>query len=47
MAIMPVFGRWKQEDHEFKASLGYIETPCLKNIQNKIKNNIPVYIYWY
>jgi hypothetical protein len=24
MSAIPVFGKWRQEDHEFEASLGYI-----------------------
>jgi hypothetical protein len=28
---MPVLGKLKQEDHEFKASLCYIVRPYLKN----------------
>jgi hypothetical protein len=34
MTIIPVFGRLRQEDSEFKASLGYIQTPNLKNNNN-------------
>ena len=34
--ITPGFGRLRQEDYDdFKASLGYLVKPCLK--QNKIK----------
>lgn len=34
--IIPGFGRLRQEDYDdFKASLGYLVKPCLK--QNKIK----------
>jgi hypothetical protein len=28
--VIPVLRRLKQEDREFKASLGYRGTPCLK-----------------
>jgi hypothetical protein len=36
----PTLGRRRHEDHEFKASLGYIERLCLKknNKKKKIKN---------
>jgi hypothetical protein len=30
MLVIPAFGRLRQEDGEFKASLDYIVTPCLK-----------------
>jgi hypothetical protein len=30
MPIIPEFGRQKQEDHEFKASLSYTERPYFK-----------------
>jgi hypothetical protein len=32
MAVIPAVKRLWQEDHEFKASLGYIARPCLKQI---------------
>jgi hypothetical protein len=35
MAIILAFGRPRQEDHEFEASLCYIVRPCLKTKQNK------------
>jgi hypothetical protein len=28
---IPAFRRLRQEDHEFKTSLGYTARPCLKN----------------
>jgi hypothetical protein len=28
--VIPVLRRLSQEDHKFKASLGYIARPCLK-----------------
>jgi hypothetical protein len=36
MPIIPALGRLKQENGEFKVSLGYTERPYLKK-QNKIK----------
>jgi hypothetical protein len=29
-SIIPALRRQRQEDHKFKASLGYMVTPCLK-----------------
>jgi hypothetical protein len=37
MPEIPAFRRLRQEDEEFKTSLGYITRPCLKS-QNKQKN---------
>lgn len=34
----PALGRQSLEDHEFKATLDYIGSPCLKNKHNKLKN---------
>jgi hypothetical protein len=31
MPVIPALRRWKQEDQEFKVSLGYIVRLCLKN----------------
>jgi hypothetical protein len=40
---MPIFpaplGRLRQEDREFKASLGYRERPCLKTKTETQQNN--------
>jgi hypothetical protein len=33
-------GRLKQEDHEFKASLGYIMNLCLKKKKKRLKSEI-------
>jgi hypothetical protein len=35
--IIPALGRWRQEDHKFKANLGYIVRPCLKPKKKKKK----------
>jgi hypothetical protein len=35
MPVIPTVGRWKQEDQEFKAILGYIVRPCLKKNQRE------------
>jgi hypothetical protein len=32
-ALIPELGRLRQEDHEFKVSLGYITRPCLKKVK--------------
>jgi hypothetical protein len=44
MPVIPALGRQKQEDGEFKASLGYIPSPPLKKKKRKTKNN--VYCSW-
>jgi hypothetical protein len=39
--VIPVLGRLRQEDGEFKVSLGYIARLCLKktNKQKNLRNN--------
>jgi hypothetical protein len=32
---IPVFRRLRQKEHEFEASLGYTERPCLKKKKKK------------
>jgi hypothetical protein len=33
MPVIPAFGKWKQEELKFQASLAYIARPALKNKQ--------------
>jgi hypothetical protein len=40
VSVIPTLRRLRQEDQEFKVSLGYIARPCLKK-QNKTKTNNP------
>jgi hypothetical protein len=35
--VIPALWRLRQEDHEFKAGLGYIARPCLKKYRAKIE----------
>jgi hypothetical protein len=39
MPDIPAFGRLRQEDLKFKASLSYIVRPCLKQREKKKKNS--------
>jgi hypothetical protein len=41
MSVIPALQRQRQEDHEFKSSLGYIVKPCLKRkIEKKEKSGV-------
>jgi hypothetical protein len=37
MPVIPLLGKQRQEDHKFKASLGYIDTLSQKQKNNKEK----------
>jgi hypothetical protein len=39
MPISSVWGKWRQKDWEFKASLSYMRS-CLKNTNNNFKRNL-------
>jgi hypothetical protein len=43
MPVIPACGRQRQEDHEFKASMGYTVETCFKTKQNKISKYIKTY----
>lgn len=34
---IPAFGRWDWEHHEFQASTGYTERPCLGNTNQEVR----------
>jgi hypothetical protein len=38
MPAIEVLGRLRQEDHKFKAKLGYIVRPCLKKKRGVVVN---------
>jgi hypothetical protein len=35
MPVIPALRNWRQEDHKFETSLGYIVRPCLKKKKKK------------
>jgi hypothetical protein len=46
MPLFPVLGRLRQEDHKFKASLGYLVRVCLKTPKEGRKyKEIPIECY--
>jgi hypothetical protein len=38
-SVIPAFGRVRQEDYEFEASVGYIMRPCLKIKKKQKRKN--------
>jgi hypothetical protein len=38
-SVILALGKWRQENYEFEASLGYIEELCLKKLNTKQTNH--------
>jgi hypothetical protein len=39
-SVSPALRRWRQEDQEFKTSLGYRIRPCLKKKKKKVRGEV-------